>query len=526
MRGQVRAWGPWLGIWLASSAVLAALDPGGWSLRAWLAYAGVCAVGLATIAGAWWLLGPERPKWLLPVLGLAVALRLGAGLALAYLLPSFGYDEPAQQAGYVFYDAYKRDQDAWALARSPQPLTESFGGQIISDQYGGLLFLSALVYRLLSPDLHRPLAMVVLAAATSALAVLWTWAFVSRAFGPRAGSVAAWLAALFPEAILLGASQMREPFLNAGMALAFLGYAGVRQGRWRVGGPAVVGGVVLAGFFSPPFGLMTLIVVVLAWLWEGRSDPRRTGWVLVALGVLGLVAAILTVRAWGAVGEGSGGGLLEVVGRWLTEVPRFQLRTLQDASGWVDDIFRLTPEWLHFPLAILNGLVQPFLPAAIFHPSAPVWWVVMILRALGWFGLLPFLLYAPLAALRASGWRSLEIYLALLAWASAILAAYYAGGDQWDNPRYREVFLVAHAAVAGWAWVWAGRTRAVWLRRCALLVAGATLVFSQWYAGRYYHTPRLSLWGTLALLGAFVVAFFASAWVLDQRRLTASKRGI
>ncbi len=521
-----KAWAIGVALWLAVSAALPAVDRGGWSGMGWVSYATVLGLGLVSLAGGWVCLGRDRPRAVLGMAGMALVLRLAIGAALLTLLPVLGYDEPAQQAGYVFYDAFRRDRDAWALAQSARPLTEAFGGQMTSDQYGGLLFLSALVYRILSPGVHRPLLIVVLSASVSALSVLWTWGFVSAAFGARAGRLAAWIAALFPEAVLLGASQMREPFLGAGMALAFLGYARARQGQVRRGMAEVVAGVVLAGAFSPPYGLITMVVVALAWLWEGRASPRRTAWALGVLGILAGAGMVLTVRAWAAVGE-SGGGWLDIVGRWLTEVPRYQLRTLQDASGWVDDIFGMTPEWAHFPLAIVNGLVQPFLPAAVFHPSAPLWRVLMIWRALGWFGLLPILLYAPLASLRAGGWRSLEAYLSLLAWLAAILAAYYAGGDQWDNPRYRQVFLVVHAAVAGWAWVWGRRPGGVWLRRCALLVAGATLIFSQWYAGRYYHTPRLNLWGTLGLLAGFVVVFFVWAWLSDRRRrLTASGRQV
>ncbi len=525
MSPRVKMWGSAILLWLAVSAALPLVDPGGWRVMGWAAYAAVLGVGLIGLAGAWAGLGPDRSRGLLGLAALALLVRLAVGAALLVVLPAHGYDEPAQQAGYVFYDAFRRDRDAWALARSQQPLVEAFGGRITSDQYGSLLYLSALVYRLVSPDLHRPLVVVVLAAVASALGVLWTWAFVATAFGLRAGRIAAWTAALFPEAILLGASQMREPFLAAGMALAFWGYARSRQGQGPRGIAEMAAGILLIGAFSPPYGLITMAVVGLAWLWEGRANPRRTAWALGVLGILAGAGMLLTVRAWAAVGE-TGGGWLDVIGRWLTEVPRYQLRTLQDASGWVDDIFAMTPGWMHFPLAIVNGLVQPFLPAAVFHPSAPVWRVLMTWRALGWFALLPFLLYAPLASLKAGGWRSLEAYLSLLAWLSAILAAYYAGGDQWDNPRYRQVFLVVQSAVVGWGWVWAGRVRAVWLRRCGVLVAGATLVFSQWYAGRYYHTPRLNLWGTLGLLGAFVVAFFVWTYAADRRRLTASGREV
>src|SRR3990170_44717 len=58
-------------------------------------------------------------------------------------------------------------------------------------------------------------------------------------------------------------------------------------------------------------------------------------------------------------------------------------------------------------------------------------------RSIAWLVILPFLLYAPLAALRRTGLRGLPTYLALVVWATAILASYRAGGDGWDNVRYR-----------------------------------------------------------------------------------------
>ena len=93
----------------------------------------------------------------------AFVVRLAAGVTLQLVLPVAGYDEEVQKAGYVFFDAYQRDGQAWELASSGQSLTTAFRGEgFISDQYGGLLALSAATYRLLSPDLHRPALILIL----------------------------------------------------------------------------------------------------------------------------------------------------------------------------------------------------------------------------------------------------------------------------------------------------------------------------------------------------------------------------
>ncbi len=55
------------------------------------------------------------------MLVLAFILRLGLGVGLSQALPVFGYDEEVPNAGYIFYDAYHRDRQAWQLAQSGDP---------------------------------------------------------------------------------------------------------------------------------------------------------------------------------------------------------------------------------------------------------------------------------------------------------------------------------------------------------------------------------------------------------------------
>ena len=90
---------------------------------------------------------------------LAFALRLGFGLATENLLPVYGYpDEPQQQNGYLFDDAWRRDTEARLLAVDPRdsiPLSETFTHVYHNDQYGGIAALTVWIYRLLSPDAWR-----------------------------------------------------------------------------------------------------------------------------------------------------------------------------------------------------------------------------------------------------------------------------------------------------------------------------------------------------------------------------------
>ncbi len=90
--------------------------------------------------------------------------------------------------------------------------------------------------------------------------------------------------------------------------------------------------------------------------------------------------------------------------------------------------------------------------------------VLGILRGLGWYALIPFLLYSlrPIWKLadRVGVALSLSkgaahkrerlawLWLWLATWSWILLSSFRAGGDQWDNPRYRVILLLLQAALA------------------------------------------------------------------------------
>jgi len=57
---------------------------------------------------------------------LALALRFGFGSLASSILPTIEGGSQPQQAGYLFYDAYHRDLQAYELAASDQPLMVAF----------------------------------------------------------------------------------------------------------------------------------------------------------------------------------------------------------------------------------------------------------------------------------------------------------------------------------------------------------------------------------------------------------------
>jgi 4-amino-4-deoxy-L-arabinose transferase-like glycosyltransferase len=453
------------------------------------------------------------------VLFVALAFRLGVGVALMRTLPVYGYDEDPQRAGYVFYDSFARDEDSWARAKSDQPLISAFTDRRPSDQYGGLLFLSAAIYRFLGGDVHRPLLIVLPGAIVSSAGVLFAWAFTGLAFGGRAAMRAAWIMALYPESVLLGSSQMREPYLATALAVCLVGYALARAGQARNGGQLIGAGSILAAFFSPPTAVGMLALVVVLAVWEGWIPWGPSLRVLGRIAVPTLAAALLVLFVVPRL-EGRVGVPARALELWVQGIAgEWRLRELAAQSDPVANVFRGTPTWAHFPLAVLYGVVQPFLPATIVDPGLALWRVIGLARSLGWFLILPFLFYAPLAAWKGTGGRSLATILAVLVWTVSVIAAFRASGFLWDSPRYRSIFLVGMAAVAAWAWGHAEGRRDPWLRRSAWLVAFATLVMLQWYVARYWPTPHLELPGTVLFL-ALGAAGLIGVWVAaDRRRL-------
>jgi hypothetical protein len=191
-------------------------------------------------------------------------------------------------------------------------------------------------------------------------------------------------------------------------------------------------------------------------------------------------------------------------------------------SAWIDFLFARTPAWMHVPMVVLYGLVRPFLPAALMYESQGIWRWIEIWRAVGWFFLLPFLLYSAVRWVREDRSRRLVILLVVITWLSALIASYRGFGDQWDNPRYRAIFLAVQSALTGWGWWHARRLSDPWLARIAAWVAIGTGFFTVWYAGRY----QLKVWVDIRIvLAGFLLTLLFSLivfllWDRQRRSLT------
>lgn len=177
-----------------------------------------------------------------------------------------------------------------------------------------------------------------------------------------------------------------------------------------------------------------------------------------------------------------------------------------------------------FLLAALYGLLQPVLPAAIGHRNLTAqggafWQALGIYRSLGWYLLLPVLIYGSLKSLRGIFTRKPELILSVIFWGIAVIGSYRAFGDQWDNPRYRLFVFVPMALLAAWAWVEWREKRDVWFLRIAIPFAVAVVGLTVWYLLRDYTGVQFPVAGSLAGLGALaVVAFVASFFLVRPKK--------
>lgn len=455
------------------------------------------------------------------IIALAFFLRLIVGVTLHLALPLYGHEDDDDRAGYVFTDAHKRDNQAWALAASEHPIVDAFSRNYASDQYGGLLAFNALIYRYFSPDAQRPMMLVLFSALFAALGIPFFWRAVTHIFGEKVAWASTWIFALYPESILLGASAMREPYLLTFSAFALWGFVEWRyraeQGKpsgaytrspWAWFGLALLGMLLV----SPVVALVT-IVIFAGWVFF-TGEGRKISWkgilavaVVFSLGLFVLSSSLNRSSQFDATSP------LHVINDWLRLAVKWDAYQLERDSGWVQKIFDEGPQWIRLPFIAIYGVFQPVLPATVIHPTKPIWTIIGFLRGLGWYMLLPLLVLSFAAAGQESrNTRNLLLWLSLLVWIWVLLAAIRGGADLWDNPRYRTILFMWQAVLAGYVWVWWREGRNPWFIRVFLMEVLFLLVFTQWYASRYYHWGGqlpfpvmialiLGLWGMVLGLG-------------------------
>jgi hypothetical protein len=473
---------------LVVAVLLAWLSSGFVGTPGWFSFLVVLLLAASLLNAGWrYVAGEDPPGWLAGLLIGAALLRLAAGVLWFLALPAWGYETPVEQAGYVMEDAYQRDRAAWELSQSSEPLWSAFTASQSSDQYGGILFVSALVYRYLGGPEHMPLLMVVVIAAFSALAVLFTWGVAARLWGARVAALASWGLALYPEAVLLGSSQMREAFTISLLPIAIYSLLRYRQEHRLAHLPLLIGALLFCLALSPAMTGFILLALVALLIFSGDQQILRRKWLWILFGVLGLSVLIGVWLTWSQVTPQGISNPLDVLSWWFRRAAEYQAYLMRQSSGWIQRIFRETPEALHMPLLVIYGVVQPFLPATLVAGGALIWQGIAIWRALGWTVLLILLLYAGWVWFRQKPRLAGAWYFLL--WAIILVAAFRSGGDQWDNPRYRATFASLQIILSAWALARHAEAPDPWFKR---LLVGAGLTFAwflPWYLRRYYGFP-------------------------------------
>jgi hypothetical protein len=497
-------------------ACLAALQSGTYWIGC-LGFSVLFLLGFIGLIALWrWADGGNALAWMI---GLTLVLRLAAGIAVYIALPLNGHDVPDDKAGYVFTDAHRRDDQAWELANSSKPLWAAFDKSFYTDQYGGLLALSAFTYRYLSPDAHRPLLIVQLAALTAALGMPFLYKAIRLLWDDKLASFSVWLFSLYPESVLTGGAQMREPFLLTFIAIALWGFAewlnmGQRRGWWWMG--IGIAGMLLV---SPAMAL-ALLALFGGWLWL-RGERKRLPWSIIAIvgsiflfGILFLAWSLSRQHDFGA------GSALGIILNWFRDSVKWVIYLLERGSGQIQNVFSKMNPLMQFLFVVGYGIAQPVLPPAFFAPTTLTWHIIGVFRAAGWYLILPLLIYAIFAVWRTNPGRERRvwIWLSFFSWLWILICAIRAGGDQWDNPRYRLIFFGIEALVTGYAWLWWREHRDPWLPRIAVLEVLCVLLYGQWYLARYYligiHLPILVVLSISILLA---VGIFIGGWLLDRR---------
>jgi len=238
---------------------------------------------------------------------------------------------------------------------------------------------------------------------------------------------------------------------------------------------------------SPVVALVSLILFA-GWWWLAREHGRLSWLSFLAIVLVFMVG--LSLLTWSLNRQGNFvGGPLGVLSGWLREAVKFDIYQLERGSGWVQKLFEEMPEWLRVPFVAVYGVLQPVLPAAFIEPTTLPWRIIGIARALGWYLFWPFLLYAFIAVWKKEDPRERRLWtwITLISWLWNVLAALRAGGDQWDNPRYRAFLLPWQALASGYALARFRVRSDSWLIRIFLIEGIFLAFFTQWYLSRYYH---------------------------------------
>jgi hypothetical protein len=158
--------------------------------------------------------------------------------------------------------------------------------------------------------------------------------------------------------------------------------------------------------------------------------------------------------------------------------------------------------------------------------AAWLWRILSSFLAFGWYLILPLIAYGTISAVFEPDrkMRSKMLWFALVIWTWIVICSARAGGDQWDNPRYRTIILVVMVIFSAWAWDRAGMKSFIWLKRIALVEGIFLLFFIQWYTARYYRIfLKMPFFTMVASIIGLSVLVIAAGLISDKVKRKLSK---
>jgi len=481
------------------------------------------AFSVLALSNYFWLNGPERASarraaWT------GLAARLLCLMIIPVGISLFGYASDNERQGILSADALNAVQTAWRDASPGIPITDAWV-RSAGDNTGGITVIGVIAYRIFSSDVGRPLLLGLIAVIFSSLTVAATYRFGELVFPRRVAVIAAWIVALYPEAVLIGSSHLQLGYLAFLLGILFFAMAAFFQRASPPGDVVnlpsrslclVLSILAVAGiyFISNQFFQLTLVIIPITLVWFSNPSTTMGRWIWIAGTVL-LSAGLLLFVLANLNLVSSRFDLITAEGKYLygaawTEYDKAALHNGQDVF---QNAIASLPRSDAFLVAGFYGILQPVLPAAIgvrnlTQSGGTFWQALGIYRGLGWYPLLLLVFYASLCAFEGIRRRHPETIMALFFWMIVYIGSYRALGDQWDNPRYRLFALIPMALLAAWGWVRFRQRNDPWLYRLLGPFATGVIGLTVWYILRYSFDIKLPPIPSLMVLTALGLSVF------------------
>jgi len=270
-----------------------------------------------------------------------------------------------------------------------------------------------------------------------------------------------------------------------------------------------------------PIAALATLVILAGWVYFTSGRGRISWWMIAAFVFVFIAGIFLLSSGLNRSGNFESGTPIGIINKFLREAVKWDVYQLERGSGKVQRLFEQMPDWLHLPFVTVYGIFQPVLPAAFVEPTVLIWRIIAILRALGWYAMLPALILSFVASAGSSEEkkRGVFIWLSFITWGWILITALRGGGDLWDNPRYRAILFLWQAILAANVWDWWRTSRNPWFMRVLAMELVFLMIFGQWYASRYFYLgSQLPFIQMMAIIiGSWVLIFFWGVW-RDRKR--------